>query len=98
MFIIVLKYEKPIEDVMNNLDDHNVFLKKYYDLNKFICSGRQEPRVGGIILCNGKDKEEINLIIKEDPFYKNGIAKYEIIEFIPTKYADNFKEFIIWGV
>jgi uncharacterized protein YciI len=80
---------------MRYLDDHNVFLKKYYDLNKFICSGRQEPRVGGIILCNGKDKEEINSIIKEDTFYKNGIAKYEIIEFIPTKYADAFKDFII---
>lgn len=95
MFIIVLKYEKSIEYVMNHLDEHNVFLKKYYDLDKFICSGRQEPRVGGIILCNGKDKEEINLIIKEDPFYKNGIAKYEIIEFIPTQYADSFQEFII---
>ncbi len=80
---------------MRYLDDHNVFLRKYYDLNKFICSGRQEPRVGGIILCNGKNKEEINSIIKEDPFYKNNIAKYEIIEFIPTKYAENFREFIL---
>nr|WP_312289385.1 YciI family protein [Clostridium chromiireducens] len=95
MFIIVLEYEKPIEDVINHLDDHNIFLKKYYDLNKFICSGRQEPRVGGVILCNGSDKVEINSIIKEDPFYKNGVAKYKIIEFIPTKYTDNFREFII---
>lgn len=95
MFVVILKYEKSIEEVMNHLDDHNIFLEKYYDLNKFICSGRQEPRTGGIILCNGNNKEEINSIIKEDPFYINNIAKYEIIEFIPTKYTDDFSKCIL---
>ena len=94
MFIVILKYEKSIETVMRYLDEHITFLEKYYNINKFICSGRQEPRTGGIILCNGKDKTEVNSIIKEDPFYKNNIAKYEIIEFIPTKYADGFEEFV----
>lgn len=94
MFIVILKYEKSIETVMKYLEEHNVFLEKYYLANKFICSGRQEPRTGGIILCNSKDKEEVNLIIKEDPFYINEVAKYEIIQFMPTKYVDGFKEFI----
>jgi len=95
MFIVILKYEKSIETVMEYLEKHNVFLEKYYSTNKFICSGRQEPRTGGIILCNANDKEEVNSIIKEDPFYINEVAKYEVIEFIPAKYADGFKEFII---
>ena len=95
MFIVILKYEKPIETVMEYLDEHIVFLDRYYADNKFICSGRQEPRTGGIILCNAKDKAEVNSIIKEDPFYINEVAKYEVIEFIPAKYADGFKEFII---
>lgn len=80
---------------MSYLDSHISFLEKYYALRKFICSGRQEPRTGGIILCNAKDKGEVNSIIKEDPFYENNIAKYEIIEFMPTNYADGFKEFIL---
>lgn len=95
MFIVILKYEKSIDEVMKHLDDHIAFLEKYYDLNKFICSGRQQPRTGGIILCNGKNKEEINSIIKEDPFYINSIAKYEIIEFLPSKFAKGFGEFIM---
>ena len=93
MFIIILKYEKPIKDVEQHLGKHVIFLEKYYALNKFICSGKQKPRTGGIILCNAKDKDEANSIIKEDPFYINQVAKYEVIEFIPTKYADGFKEF-----
>jgi uncharacterized protein YciI len=94
MFVLILKYKEPIETVMNYLDAHKEFLDKYYKLNKFICSGRQEPRTGGIIICNGEDKAEVNLIIKQDPFYENNIAEYEIIEFIPTNYAEGFKEFI----
>lgn len=95
MFLIVLKYEKSIDEVIKHLDDHMFFLEKYYKLNKFICSGRQEPRTGGIILCNANNKEEINSIIKEDPFYKNNIAKYEIVEFIPSKFAEGFDKFIM---
>ncbi len=30
---------------------------------------------------------KVNAILSEDPFYKEKIASYEIIEFIPTKYA-----------
>ena len=94
MFIVILKYKKPIDTVMSYLDEHVSFLEKYYAANKFICSGRQEPRTGGIILCNAKDKIEVNSMIEEDPFYKNNIAEYEIIEFIPTNCAVGFKEFI----
>lgn len=97
MFVIILNYKKSIDEVINHLDDHIVFLEKYYLQNKFICSGRQEPRTGGIILCNAKSKEEVNSIIKEDPFYINGIAKYEIIQFIPSKYAEGFEKFAVLG-
>ncbi len=37
---------------------------------------------------------KVNAILSEDPFYKEKIASYEIIEFIPTKYAASFKDFI----
>jgi len=44
-----------------------------------------------VILCKAKSKIEIQSIIKEDPFYVNEIAKYEIIEFEPTRYSEEFK-------
>jgi uncharacterized protein YciI len=94
MFILVLKYVKPLEEVDKVLTPHIEYLEKYYSLQKFICSGRRNPRVGGVILCNAKDKEEVNEIIKEDPFYINNIADYNIIEFSPTKYCNGFEQFI----
>lgn len=77
-----------------HLAEHIIFLNKYYVSNNFICSGRKNPRTGGIILCNAKNMEEVKKIISEDPFNKNSIANYEIVEFQPTKYAENFKELV----
>ena len=91
MFILVLKYTSPLSEIDNTLSAHVEYLNKYYTLGKFICSGRQNPRIGGIILCTAKDINEVNTIIKDDPFYYNKLAEYEIIEFSPTKYADELK-------
>ena len=90
----MLKYVKPLEEVDKALQLHMEYLEKYYSLKKFFCSGRRNPRIGGVILCNAKDMNEVETIIKEDPFYIGKIAEYEIIEFTPTNYSDEFKYFI----
>jgi uncharacterized protein YciI len=95
MFIISLTYKKPIEEIEKHIEEHIAFLEKYYNKNKFIFSGRKNPRIGGIILANNVSENEIVEIIKEDPFHKSELADYEIIEFIPTKYDKRFKVFVI---
>ena len=94
MFIISLKYVKPIQEVEKCLEDHIKFLEKYYASGNFICSGRKNPRTGGVIICRAKDKMEVEKIIQEDPFYREELAEYEVIEFLPTKYAEGFERFI----
>jgi len=94
MFIVELTYEKSLIEVEKYLEEHVEFLDRYYAQKKFICSGRKNPRVGGVILVNGDKKEELEEILKNDPFYREKIAKYNIIEFTPTKYLDEFKVFI----
>lgn len=94
MFVIMLSYLKPLEAVEKELERHLAFLDKYYESGNFFCSGRQNPRVGGVILCKAKDKDEVEKIITDDPFYIERIAEYEITEFIPTRYAEGFEWFI----
>lgn len=76
------------------LGAHNQYLEKNYSIGNFIFSGRRNPRVGGVILINKASKEEVMQIIQEDPFYDHEIAEYELIEFIPTKWDENFASFI----
>ncbi|MBF8983829.1 GTP cyclohydrolase [Lutibacter sp. B2] len=84
MFIVSLTYSKEIEVVELYLEKHVEYIKEQYSKGLFIASGRKVPRTGGVILSNVKDKEELMDVLKEDPFYKNEVAKYEVIEFVPS--------------
>ncbi|AVB76947.1 YciI family protein [Methanococcus maripaludis] len=84
MFIISVTYKKPIEVVEKYLAEHIEFLKKNYELQKLLASGRKVPRTGGVIISNVKTKEEVLDMLKDDPFYINEIYDYEIIEFTPS--------------
>jgi len=94
MFIIILTYTCITEKIDASLNEHRSYLDKYYSLNKFICSGAQQPRNGGVILCNCVSNEEVNSIILEDPFCIRALASYQIIEFTPSKFAPGFESFI----
>lgn len=94
MYIILLAYTHGLEKIEEHLLEHRAFLDKYYTLNKFICSGAQNPRTGGVIICNADNIAEVEQIIAEDPFNIHEAAAYQIIEFSPTKYATAFESFI----
>jgi uncharacterized protein YciI len=91
MYILILKYKSGLNEIDDALPAHVEYLNKYYALGKFICSGAQNPRVGGVIVCTAKDRAAVDNIIAEDPFYVKKLADYEVIEFLPTMYADELK-------
>ena len=90
MFIVSLTYKMGLSEVDKYIEDHIIFLKKYYASGEFIASGRKEPRTGGIILVNASTKLEVDRIIKEDPFHIANVANYDVTEFIPTMAAKEF--------
>lgn len=94
MYILLLTYQKPLEEVEKHLADHRIYLDKNYNAGNFITSGRRNPRIGGVILCRASNKDVVQELIKEDPFYIYEVATYEIIEFEPTKFAEGFENFL----
>ncbi|MEL6720389.1 MAG: YciI family protein [Bacteroidota bacterium] len=84
MFIIELTYKVGLDKVEEYLEEHIEYLKKQYANKVFIASGRKVPRTGGVILSKWEDKEELLKILAEDPFKRNDLADYRIIEFIPS--------------
>ena len=94
MYIIIVKYQSPIEVIDELLVAHSAFLDKYYNNGMLICSGPHNPRTGGIIISKAPNKETVEQLISEDPFYINKAADYEIIEFNPVKYAHGFEPFL----
>lgn len=80
MFILLLTYTAPTEDVDRWLEPHRDFLRQCYADRLFLASGPQVPRTGGVIIARGP-REELDKRIADDPFTKNGIARYQVIQF-----------------
>ena len=95
MFIAILTYKKPLEEVDRFLQAHRDYLAKHYAAGDFIASGPQTPRVGGVIMIKANDRTSVDSIISQDPFNINGIANYQIVEFTPTMFLnDNLKNIL----
>jgi uncharacterized protein YciI len=90
-------YSKPVPvkefEKLIALAEHREFLSRRYASGHFLLSGRKEPRSGGVILATGT-RPEIEHIVKEDPFYREKIAEYEIVEFLSTKSAESLLGFV----
>jgi uncharacterized protein YciI len=81
LFVILLRYLVPLDEIDREMPHHISFLEKYYKKGNFIVSGRQVPRTGGIILAKGKNRNAVEQIMKQDPFVKKKLASVDIIEF-----------------
>jgi uncharacterized protein YciI len=92
MFVIELIYKADLKDIDAHMSAHVVFLKKYYAAGHFLVSGRKIPRDGGIILAVGKSREEIEAIVKEDPFVARGLAEFRIIQFRASQRAGDIQQ------
>ena len=53
MFVLLLTYTKPLPEVDNHMRAHMKWLNEQYAAGRFVVSGRQIPRTGGVILARG---------------------------------------------
>lgn len=94
MFVVLLTYIKPLEQVEKLLAEHIAFLDCHYASGCFIASGRRVPRSGGVILARGENPEQLQAILVQDPFYCEGVARYDLYPFVPSKMQPGFEQFI----
>jgi uncharacterized protein YciI len=94
MFIINLNYIVPLDQVDEHMNDHVKFLKKYYEKNIFIASGRKVPRTGGIILALASSKEDAERIMSEDPFISRKLAEFSVVEFLTSQHHPDLKKLL----
>lgn len=94
MFLVLSTYKKSLEEVDHYLVAHRSFLDEGYKNGFFIVSGAKNPRTGGVIISQLNNRDQLEKILKNDPFLLHDIADYEIVEFIPTKFHQNFSGFI----
>lgn len=94
MFIVLLTYIVPIERINELLEAHRAFLRTQYEAGRFLASGPQNPRTGGVIIAKGESREELLKVLEEDPFYREKAASYELVSFDPVFHQPVLNEFL----
>lgn len=89
MFIVELAYKVDLSQIDAAMRPHMAFLKQHYAAGRFVASGRKVPRDGGIILALADSREQLEEIVKQDPFVARGLADYRIIEFRLSQQAES---------
>ncbi|TCS96793.1 YciI family protein [Hazenella coriacea] len=95
MFLVLIHYKLPYEEVQNYVQAHRDYLEGLYQQKKLIVSGPMKDLTGGVILMNVQTEEEAQEIITHDPYYINQVGEYEVIPFSPVKSDIKFKEYFI---
>lgn len=89
MFIVTVTYVADLDQVDALIPAHREWLDGHYAAGRFVASGPQVPRTGGLIIARG-DRDELDSILATDPFSLAGVATYAVIEFTPVKTAPEF--------
>lgn len=90
MLIASLKYLN-MEEIDRRLEEHRAFLRKHFEAGSLLCSGGKVPRDGGIVITHKLNRQEFEALLRQDPFYVNKVADFEVIEFNPVLCTDKFK-------
>lgn len=94
VYVVVLNYVKPLDEVDAQLPAHVEWLKEGYARGIFLASGRKIPRTGGVILCRCEDDDVLREYLKQDPFQQSGVAKVDVIPFEPSMMAPELESLL----
>ena len=80
--IAIIRYRRPLEEVVEVTDQHRTYLKQLKEEGTLIASGTMDPRSGGILLLNVPDDDvtgTLDRVRDGDPYVTFGLAQYELI-------------------
>ncbi|GKV74806.1 YciI family protein [Pseudarthrobacter sp. NCCP-2145] len=93
LFIATSTYTAPIDVIEATLGEHVAWVVDGYKSRRTLVSGRQAPPVGGAMVFLAEDPEDAQLICDSDPFVRDGLATYDIVEIVPSEGTRRSPEF-----
>lgn len=85
--ISIIRYRRPIEEVVTVTDRHRAYLRELYEAGTLIASGPMDPRSGGLLFLRVPDEgahEALDAVRDGDPYVAAGMAQHELIPWLPN--------------
>lgn len=92
MYIVLVNYTAPTEEIAYALPDHGKWLTRQYTKNLFLASGRQDTHTGDVIIARPMLRGKLDAVLATDPFALRHLACYEVIDFSATQTAVDLGE------
>jgi uncharacterized protein YciI len=82
----IIRYRKPLEEVLVHQDAHRAYLRGLKEKGMLIAAGPMTPRFGGMVMLRVGDDDAaaLDAIRDGDPFVQSGVAQYELIGWNPV--------------
>jgi len=84
--IAIVRYRRPLDEVLTVTDEHRAYLKSLHDAGVLLASGPLDPRSGGALLLrvpDGNVQETLDRVRDGDPYVRKGMAQYELLPWAP---------------
>lgn len=95
MFVVTITYTQPIEAIEAKTVEHREWLDIHVASGLVLLAGPMVPRTGGILVVrSGGTREELEALLKADPFQIHGLADYTVTEFKAGKLNPALAEFV----
>lgn len=91
VFVCLVHYLKPLEEVSARLEEHRAYLRQGYERGILLASGPRTPKDGGIIIGLFESKAQAVAFSESDPYTLHNLARYEIYEFEPVLHHEILK-------
>jgi uncharacterized protein YciI len=85
--LVLIRYRLPLEQVVAATEEHRAYLRELKAKGILLAAGPFDPRTGGALLVRVPDADAhqaLNAVRDGDPFFKNGVANYELIAWKPA--------------
>ncbi|MGL3711136.1 YciI family protein [Leptospirillum ferriphilum] len=83
LFTVLIRYLRPLPEVDRVAPAHRAYLEEIFKKGYLVASGPMVPRTGGILWIRAPRRDEVEQIVREDPYAREKIASFEILEFDP---------------
>lgn len=86
-FLIESTFTQPFESFGEIVAEHRAYLQQGYDAGWMLLSGPKADRSGGVLIAQADNAETLAAFFANDPYNRNHLAHYRIVEFIAAKHA-----------
>ncbi|MES2306749.1 MAG: YciI family protein [Gemmatimonadota bacterium] len=92
--LILIRYRRPLEEIVAATEGHRNYLKTLKAEGVLLASGPFDPRVGGALLLRVPDGDTraLDRIRDNDPFFRDGLANYELLPWNPVLGAEGLDQ------